>query len=128
MKVKDMKIMDVLQLDAFQSALSERVNAMRIVRELARIEYGNRLASHPIDKLIRAGKFNAGDMTVLFAACLDRKCLLSRSQREFILGVCQDVFNKTVRNLLKAEISAKKPARKKKSVTLSAKSANNQQK
>lgn len=123
-----MKIMDVLQLDAFQSALSERVNAMRIVRELARIEYGNRLASHPIDKLIRAGKFNAGDMTVLFAACLDRKCLLSRSQREFILGVCQDVFNKTVRNLLKAEISAKKPARKKKSVTLSAKSANNQQK
>lgn len=115
-----MKIMDVLQLDAFQSALSERVNAMRNVRELARIEHGNRLASHPIDELIRAGKFNAGDMTVLYAACLDRKCLLSRSQREFILGVCQDVFNKTVKKLLEAEKAAKKPARKKKSVTLSA--------
>ena len=125
MKVKDMKIMDVLQLDAFQSALTERVSAMRIVRERARIEYGNRLASHPIDELIRAGKFNAGDMTVLYAACLDRKCLLSRSQREFILGVCQDVFNKTVKNLLEAEKTAKKPAKKKKSVTLS---ANNQQK
>lgn len=125
MEVKDMKIMDVLQLDEFQSALSERVNAMRNVRERARIEHGNRLASHPIDELIRVGKFNAGDMTVLYAACLDRKCLLSRSQREFILGVCQDVFNKTVKNLLEAEKSAKKPAEKKKNVTLS---ANHQQK
>ena len=115
-----MKIMDVLQLDAFQLALTERVNAMRNVRERARIEYGNRLASHPIDELIRAGKFNAGDMTVLYAACLDRKCLLSRSQREFIIGVCQDVFNKTVKNLLEEEKAEKKPARKKKSVTLSA--------
>lgn len=114
MEVKDMKIMDVLQMDAFQSALSERVNAIRNVRELARFEFGNRLASHPIDKLIRAGKFNAGDMTVLYAECLDRKCLLSRSQREFILGVCQEVFNKTVKNLLEEEKSAKKPARKKK--------------
>lgn len=125
MEVKDMKIMDVLQMDAFQSALTERVNAMRNVRELARIEHGNRLASHPIDEIIRAWKFNAGDMTELYAACLDRKCLLSRSQREFILGVCQDVFNKTVKNLLEAEKSAKKSAKKKKSVTLS---ANNQQK
>lgn len=109
-----MKIMDVLQLDAFQSALSERVNAMRNVRERARIEYGNRLASHPIDELIRTGKLNAGDMTVLYAACLDRKCLLSRSQREFILGVCQDVFNKTVKNLLEAEKNGEKACEKEK--------------
>lgn len=125
MKVKDMKIMDVLQLDAFQSALTEKVEAMRNVRELARIEHGNRLASHPIDAIMQAGHFNAGDMTVLYAQCLDRKCALSRSQRNFVLGVCQEVFNNTVKNLLDAEKAAKKPVKKKKSVTLS---ANNRQK
>lgn len=108
--------MDVLQMDAFQSALTERVNAMRNVRWRARIEYGSRLASHPIDYFIQYGCWNAETIASFFEDVLDKRSVLPRSKRDFVLSVCIPIFKKVMQKLIenekKSEEKPKKPKKK----------------
>ena len=120
MKVEDLRIIDVVRSDDFQSELKEKLEAMRNTREKARTGHGNRLAAHPIDFFIQSGKWNAGDMSEQFAAVLDKKANLPRSKRDFVIEICVPVFKKVMRRLIDNEKNRmKRRKRQGKSVTLS---------
>lgn len=62
------------------------------------------LKRHPIDRLLERGVFEPGKMTVLYANAMDKKLQgYSSSERNFILQVGNEAFNKTMKQLVEKE-------------------------
>ena len=65
---------------------------------------GEKLKSHPIDKLHAAGKLVPGDFVVLFAQVLDKVATgYSTADRQFIRDLGMIAFNETMQKLLDDE-------------------------
>lgn len=116
MKVEELRIVDVVRSDEFRRELSEKLEAMQNVREKAKTEYGSRLASHPIDYFIQRGCWNAETIASFFEDVLDKRSVLPRSKRDFVLSVCIPIFKKVMQKLIenekKSEEKPKKPKKK----------------
>lgn len=62
------------------------------------------LKRHPIDRLQERGVFEPGQMSVLYATALDKKLQgYSSSERQFILRVGGEAFNKTMKRFIDQE-------------------------
>nr|DAZ59459.1 MAG TPA: Protein of unknown function (DUF2400) [Caudoviricetes sp.] len=106
-KVADMSIEDVLLLPLFYNNVAKQITSLWNDRETARMKAGKRgekLKSHPIDKLHAAGKLVPGDFVVLFAQVLDKVATgYSTADRQFIRDLGMIAFNETMQKLLDDE-------------------------
>ena len=106
-KVADMSIEDVLLLPLFYNNVAKQITSLWNDRETARMKAGKRgekLKSHPMDKLHADGKLVPGDFVVLFAQVLDKVATgYSATVRQFIRDLGMIAFNETMQKLLDDE-------------------------
>lgn len=106
-RVADMSIEDVLLLPLFYNNVVKQITSLWNDRETARKKAGKRgekLKSHPIDKLHADGKLVPGDFIVLFAQVLDKVATgYSATVRQFIRDLGMIAFNETMQKLLDDE-------------------------
>lgn len=106
-RVADMSIEDVLLLPLFYNNVAKQITSLWNDRETARKKAGKRgekLKSHPIDKLHADGKLVPGDFVVLFAQVLDKVATgYSATVRQFIRDLGMIAFNETMQKLLDDE-------------------------
>ena len=106
-RVADMSIEDVLLLPLFYKNVEKHITSLWNDREKARYEAGGRgerLKSHPIDKLHAEGKLVPVDFIVLFAKVLDKVAIgYSATVRQFIRDLGMIAFRETMQKLLDDE-------------------------
>lgn len=103
-EVKDMTIADVLETPAFYNNLKVVISDLENTRRNAGISANAPLKRHPIDHLQERGVFEPGQMAVLYATAMDKKLQgYSSSERQFILQVGGEAFNKTMKQLVDKE-------------------------
>lgn len=103
-EVKDMTIADVLETPAFYNNLKVVISDLGNTRRNAGISANAPLKRHPIGHLQERGVFEPGQMAVLYATAMDKKLQgYSSSERQFILQVGGEAFNKTMKQLIKQE-------------------------
>lgn len=104
MEVKEMTIADVLKTPAFYNNLKVVISDLENIRRKAGMMADAPLKRHPIDRLQERGVFEPGQMAVLYATAMDKKLQgYSSSERQFILQVGGEAFNKTMKQLIKQE-------------------------
>ena len=104
MEVKEMTIADVLKTPAFYNNLKVVISDLENIRRKAGMMADAPLKRHPIDRLQERGVFEPGQMTVLYANAMDKKCReYSSSERQFILQVGGEAFNKTMKQFAAKE-------------------------
>ena len=104
MEVKEMTIADVLKTPAFYNNLKVVISDLENIRRKAGMMADAPLKQHPIDRLQERGVFEPGQMAVLYATAMDKKLQgYSSSERQFILQVGGEAFNKTMKQLIKQE-------------------------
>lgn len=104
MKVKEMKIADVLVTNEYYKNIKNVIANLRRIREDARKKSNNNLRRHAIDRLEEKGVFEPGQLTQLYAEAMDKKLQgYSSEERKFILQVGGYAFNKTMKELLDEE-------------------------
>ena len=96
-EVKDMTIAEVLQTQVFAGKMKAEIESIDML-----LRCGN-YKRNPVDRLRERGCWNAGDMTVLFAQVLDKQCVLSSNERNFVLRTGIKAFNNTMRKLMEDE-------------------------
>lgn len=104
MEVKDMTIADVLKTTAFYNNLKVVISDLENTRRKAGMMADAPLKRHPIDHLQERGVFEPGQMAILYATAMDKKLQgYSSSERQFILQVGGEAFNKTMKQLVDKE-------------------------
>lgn len=104
MEVKEMTIADMLKTPAFYNNLKVVISDLENIRRKAGMMADAPLKRHPIDRLQERGVFEPGQMAVLYATAMDKKLQgYSSSERQFILQVGGEAFNKTMKQLIKQE-------------------------
>lgn len=104
MEIKKMTIADVLKTPAFYNNLKVVISDLENTRRKAGMMADAPLKRHPIDRLQERGVFEAGQMAVLYATAMDKKLRgYSSSERNFILQVGNEAFNKTMKQLVEKE-------------------------
>nr|UVM82195.1 MAG: hypothetical protein [Bacteriophage sp.] len=99
-EVKEMTISDVIKTREFYHKMNVVITDLINVRRNAFAP----LKRHPIDRLQERGVFEPGQMTVLYANAMDKKLQgYSSSERNFILQVGNEAFNKTMKQLVEKE-------------------------
>lgn len=105
--VSEMSISDVLRMPLYYQNAKKELADIWNQREAARVTAGRnqqRLKAHPIDHLQAAGILEPGKFIVTYANVLNKESTgLSRAKRDFILGIGNGIFNKTVQTLLDDE-------------------------
>lgn len=96
-EVKDMTIAEVLQTQVFAGKMKAETDSVDML-----LRFGN-YKRNAVDRLMERGFWNVGDMTVLFAQVLDKKCALPANERNFILRTGIKAFNNTMRKLMEDE-------------------------
>lgn len=100
MEIKKMTISDVIRTREFYHKMNVVITDLINVRRNAFAP----LKRHPIDRLQERGVFEPGQMTVLYANAMDKKLQgYSSSERNFILQVGNEAFNKTMKQLAEKE-------------------------
>lgn len=106
-RVSEMTVGEVLKTKLFQDNLRRLLNELQTTRENAKrrlINPGEKLCSHPIDKLIEKGVFEPGNFTVAYAQICDKKAVgYSANERSFISSIGTEAFNKTMKTLIEDE-------------------------
>lgn len=104
MKVKEMKIADVLVTEKYYKNIKNVIANLRKIREDARKKSKNNLRRHAIDRLEEKGVFEPGQLTQLYAEVMDRKLQgYSSEERRYIRQVGGAAFNLTMEKLLDEE-------------------------
>ncbi len=96
-EVKDMTIADVLQTQVFADKMIAEINSINML-----LKCGN-YKRNAVDMLEERGLWSVGNMTVLFAQVLDKKCALPANERNFILRTGIKAFNNAMRKLMEDE-------------------------
>lgn len=96
-EVKDMTIADVLQTQVFADKMKAEIDSINIL-----LKCGN-YKRNAVDRLEERGLWSVGDMTVLFAQVLDKKCALPANERNFILRTGIKAFNNAMKKLMEDE-------------------------
>ena len=97
MKVKDMTIAEVLQTQVFAGKMKAEIESIDMF-----LRCGN-YKRNAVDRLMERGFWNVGDMTVLFAQVLDKKCALSSDERRCVLYIGMAAYQRTMKKLLEDE-------------------------
>lgn len=100
---KELKIAEVIKTDMFFNNMQELLSSLQSSRTKAIYQYRGQVKAHPIDRLTDKGLFNAGDMIVLYAQVMDKKCRLARSERDFVKEIGTEVFLKTMKKIIDDE-------------------------
>ena len=101
---KEMTIADVLKTPEFYNNLKVVISDLENIRRKAGMMADAPLKRHPIDRLQERGVFEPGQMTVLYANAMDKKLQgYSSSERQFILQVGGEAFNKTMKQFIAKE-------------------------
>lgn len=100
---KELSIAEVIKTDMFFNNMQKLLSSLQSSRTKAIYKYRGQVKAHPIDRLTDKGLFNAGDMIVLYAQVMDKKCRLARSERDFVKEVGTEVFLKTMKKIIEDE-------------------------
>lgn len=104
MEVKEMTIADVLKTPAFYNNLKVVISDLENTRRKAGMMAGAPLKRHPIDRLQERGVFEPGQMKVLYANAMDKQLQgYSSAERNFILQIGGEAFNKTMKRFVDQE-------------------------
>lgn len=104
MEVKEMTISDVLKTPEFYNNLKVVISDLENIRRNARISANAPLKRHPIDRLQERGVFEPGQMTVLYENAMDKQLQgYSSAERNFILQIGGEAFNKTMKRFIDQE-------------------------
>lgn len=99
-----MTIADVLKTPEYYNNLEVVISDLKNTRKKAEMSANAPLKRHPIDHLQERGVFEPGQMAVLYATAMDKKLQgYSSSERQFILQVGGEAFNKTMKQLVDKE-------------------------
>lgn len=101
-----MSISDVIQMPLFfQNAKTTLATVWSDRTKSRKKAHSNNqlLKSHPIDKLHADGELEPGQFIVEYANVLEKQSKYPRQTRDFILGVGNAIFNKTMQTLLEDE-------------------------
>lgn len=104
--VAEMSISDVIQMPLFfQNAKTTLATVWSDRTKARKKAHSNNqvLKSHPIDKLHADGELEPGQFIVEYANVLEKQSKYPRQTRDFILGVGNAIFNKTMQTLLEDE-------------------------
>lgn len=96
-EVKDMTIAEVLQTQVFADKMKAEIDSINML-----LKCGN-YKRNAVDRLEERGLWRVGNMTVLFAQVLDKKCALPANERNFILRTGIKAFNNAMRKLMEDE-------------------------
>lgn len=100
---KELTIAEVIKTDMFFKNMQKLLSSLQSSRTKAIYKYRGQVKAHPIDRLTDKGLFNAGDMIVLYAQVMDKKCRLARSERDYVKDVGTEVFLKTMKKIIEDE-------------------------
>ena len=104
MEVKEMTISDVLKTPAFYNNLKVVISDLENTRRKAGMMADAPLKRHPIDRLQERGVFEPGQMTVLYENAMDKQLQgYSSAERNFILQIGDEAFNKTMKRFIDQE-------------------------
>lgn len=99
-----MTIADVLKTPEYYNNLKVVISDLENTRKKAGMIADAPLKRHPIDRLQEKGVFDPGQMAVLYANAMDKKLHgYSSSERQFILQVGGEAFNKTMKQFIDQE-------------------------
>lgn len=106
MKVKELKIEDVLKMELYEKTLKSIVDELQNIRKKARekaFRNGDTIIAHPIDRLIEWDVWNVHSLIAEYKDALNKCSARPKAVRDFILDVCTEAFNKTMAKLIEDE-------------------------
>lgn len=104
-KLKDLKVIDIIQMPAFEDYVKFLMEDLRKTRAKLCMEKGVELKREPIERLQEKGVYNPKALAALYAKVLDKDIDTSEYPsvlRTFIKGLCDEAFHRTVEQI-KAE-------------------------
>lgn len=105
MKVANLKVIDIIQMPAFEGYVKFLMEDLHKTRAMLCMEKGIELKRGPIDRLQEKGVYNPKALAALYAKILDKDIDTSEYPsvlRIFIKGLCDEAFHRTVEQI-KAE-------------------------
>lgn len=104
MELKRMTIADVLKTTEFYNNIKVVISDLENTRRKAGMMADAPLKRHPIDRLQEREVFKPRKMIILYSMAMDKKLQgYSSSERNFILQVGNEAFNKTMKQLVDKE-------------------------
>lgn len=108
MKVKDMKVSDVINSEEYRSYIGKLVKELTNERKSARQAHGKRLKAHVIDRLIEKQQFSVEALMENVPQVLNKTANgLSRAERDFILSCHTEAYVRTMKKLIENDEEAK---------------------
>lgn len=100
-KLKDLKVIDIIQMPAFEGHIKRLMGDLRTER-IALTIHGTEFKRGPIEKLRRKGVYNPKAFATLYVKILDKKLDTSEypsTLRTFIKRLCDVAFYRTVEQI-----------------------------
>lgn len=101
-KLKDLKVIDIIQMPAFEGHVKFLMEDLHKTRTKLCMEKGVELKRGPIDRLQEKGVYNPKALAALYAKVLDKDIDTSEYPsvlRTFIKGLCDEAFHRTVEQI-----------------------------
>lgn len=99
--LKDLKVIDIIQMPAFEDHVKRLMGNLRTVRIKATI-HGIEYKKGPIDRLVEKGVYNPKAFASLYVKILDKELDTSEypsTLRIFIKGLCDEALYRTVEQI-----------------------------
>lgn len=107
-QLKDLKVIDIIQMPAFEGHVKFLMEDLRKTREDLELK-GAQFKRGPIERLQEKHVYNPKALAALYAKVLDKDIDTTEypsALRTFIKGICDEAFHKTVQQI-KAEEETK---------------------
>lgn len=101
-KLKDLKVIDIIQMPAFEGHVKFLMEDLHKTRAKLCMEKGVELKRGPIERLQEKGVYNPKALAALYAKVLDKDIDTSEYPsvlRTFIKGLCDEAFHRTVEQI-----------------------------
>lgn len=101
-KLKDLKVIDIIQMPAFEGHVKFLMKDLHETRAKLIIEKGVKFKRGPIERLQEKGVYNPKALAALYAKVLDKDLDTSEYPsvlRTFIKGLCDEAFHRTVEQI-----------------------------
>lgn len=101
-KLKDLKVIDIIQMPAFEGHVKFLMEDLRKTRAKLCMEKGVEPKRGPIERLQEKGVYNPKALAALYAKVLDEDINTSEypsALRTFIKGLCDEAFHRTVEQI-----------------------------
>lgn len=101
-KLKDLKVIDIIQIPAFEGHIKFLMEDLHKTRAKLRMEKGVKFKRGPIERLQEKGVYNPKALVALYAKVLDKDMDATEypsTLRTFIKGLCDEAFHRTVKQI-----------------------------